>query len=191
MFIHSLYKPYIYWKSCASLIWFYSDRCFMFRNTKLIRHQSLQEDKQQLVNGTEDLLSSLKLKVCVKVRKWSLLSSRLCDSLINGLNSCSSHHSLIVLLVSASFLKTDEQKCCSMLSVYLLIHKGDIPIYSSCCHTCPQVQLEDHRMDRVQGGHATEPAGPPTWKPYRNVWRWYSDSGGVLCASQHWHTIKP
>lgn len=61
----------------------------MVRNTQLICHQSLQEDKQQLVNGTEDLLSSLKLKICFIVRKWSLLSSRLCDSLINGFNSCS------------------------------------------------------------------------------------------------------
>lgn len=58
-------------------------------------------------------------------------------------------------------------------------------------HLCPQLQLEDHRVDRVQSGRAAEPTGPPAWKPDRVVWWRNSDQRGLLCPNQQRHPPQP
>lgn len=62
---------------------------------------------------------------------------------------------------------------------------------SSRVHLCPQLQLEDYRVDGVQGGRAAEPAGPSAWKPDGVVRRWDSDTRGLLRPDQQRDATQP
>ncbi|KAF7652154.1 hypothetical protein LDENG_00100780, partial [Lucifuga dentata] len=51
------------------------------------------------------------------------------------------------------------------------------------------VQLEEHGVDRLQGGRAAEPAGSPAWESDGLVWRWDSEPGCLLCPVQHRYAV--
>lgn len=52
-------------------------------------------------------------------------------------------------------------------------------------YLCPQLQLEDDGVDRVQGGRAAESTGPSARKPDGVVRRRGSDPGRLLRPEQH------